>query len=1293
MSGWAARPRRSCWSLFCLLVAWIGAHVDAHARILFVEVHYHPRASVDPQETLEFVEIFNDEPLDFDISDYQLAGGIAFRFPRGTIVPARSVVVVARDPERLQEVYGIEGVLGPFFGRLDNGGDELTLLDTGGSTVSRLRYNDRGRWPAAADGAGPSLVLRDELLAVAESESWGWSVSEGGTPGVVSFETVTSGVVINEVSRAADGAFVELVCVDRRGVDLDGHRLTYDPAGAAGHVFPEGSRLRWRDRIAVATADLGFELDPLDQRLYLFAPGAGVVVDARYLRTAPERGSEGRFPDGALRWLRLDPPTRGEANRLAPTVPLVINEIHYHPHSEDRREEFVELTNIGAEPVDLEGFEFSSGVRFVFPPGTVIAPGGFVVVASDPGVVEALHGIEGVLGPFVGTLADGGEMLRLIDRTSQPVDEVRYRDDGSWSRWPDGDGPSLELVDARSDNSAGSAWLESDHGAASEWGQYEYTARQNGGDSELHIHLMGAGDMLIDDIEIVQVGDDVNLIPGGSFDGDDPLRSWRIEGTHIDSRLEPGGGVDGTAALRIVASKRGDSRVNRIERQTTGNMVRNREYTVRFKARWLRGADGIMTRSFNHGIARVTRVAVPRGGGTPGAQNSRSLPDGGPTISGVTQAPALPAPDDPVTVTCRVGDPDGVAGVTLHWRLDGDDDFTDITMSDDGVGPDELESDGIYSATIAGAGSVRSVAELFVSARDGGGLDRVFPAGAPGTTLIYQYDDRVAPTDVPAYRVILRERDHRELRTRSPLSNHVLPASLVVEGRAIRHLGGLRYRGSPYLRRDSITGSQKGLRVNLPEEQSLRTSTRVTLDEQAADVTLQVDRLVRSLLQKAGGVQYGERRHVHLIYRGVSHGTYEEVLTVDPAYLERAYGPDGADGGLYKIDAHYEISDSGGFGNPRFTSWRYSEEEETFRFIYKKRSHEKQDDFTDLIELLDLMDQRRTSGEEFDARVADLIDIDQWVRGMAVYRACEDWDTIGGWTGKNVYLYHHPDGRWRFIPWDHDVAFGAAALLGEHNARAYLYTPHFPEIRRLLRRPALDRKFNGELVRLLDEDYDRGVIDPVLDATYSLLSASSGARPPNGIKSFVNARRAFMLSRIDDPEALTIETNGGDAFTTDTSPVTLSGKAPFDIDTLLISGSADEEPPSVQWTDRETWSVDVVLRVGPQSVSIIGSDRRGDLVDALSIGITYEPSFVPFVRGDSTRDGHVNLTDAVVTLDYLFRGREITCADAVDADDSGEVNLTDAVFILDYLFRGGGAPPSPFPVAGEDPTVDELGCE
>jgi hypothetical protein len=82
-----------------------------------------------------------------------------------------------------------------------------------------------------------------------------------------------------------------------------------------------------------------------------------------------------------------------------------------------------------------------------------------------------------------------------------------------------------------------------------------------------------------------------------------------------------------------------------------------------------------------------------------------------------------------------------------------------------------------------------------------------------------------------------------------------------------------------------------------------------------------------------------------------------------------------------------------------------------------------------------------------------------------------------------------------------------------------------------------------------------------------------------------------------------------------------------------------------------------------------------------------------FLRGDSTADGEVNITDPIRTLNSLFLGMgDLPCPDAADANDDAMVNITDPIFTLNYLFTGGSSPPAPGPDAcGADPSEDGLG--
>ena len=87
-------------------------------------------------------------------------------------------------------------------------------------------------------------------------------------------------------------------------------------------------------------------------------------------------------------------------------------------------------------------------------------------------------------------------------------------------------------------------------------------------------------------------------------------------------------------------------------------------------------------------------------------------------------------------------------------------------------------------------------------------------------------------------------------------------------------------------------------------------------------------------------------------------------------------------------------------------------------------------------------------------------------------------------------------------------------------------------------------------------------------------------------------------------------------------------------------------------------------------------------------------SFPPprfFRRGDTDGNGEVNITDCIVTLNYMFNGGDPpVCHDAADATDDGVVDISDPVFVLGFLFRGGTFLPGPYPDAGMDATPDDL---
>ena len=171
---WVSSFFRVVWALLVLSSV-------ASAQVVINEIHYHPvelpNFDVNGNPTFsgsgvpadftddqhEFVEIRNAGAASVDLSGWKLSGGLDFTAPAGTTLAASGFLVVAKNPTRIQDVYGLASVLGPFTGSLGNRGDTVRLEDGAGNPIDSARYQSSFPWPTSADalGAGDDFTLLD----------------------------------------------------------------------------------------------------------------------------------------------------------------------------------------------------------------------------------------------------------------------------------------------------------------------------------------------------------------------------------------------------------------------------------------------------------------------------------------------------------------------------------------------------------------------------------------------------------------------------------------------------------------------------------------------------------------------------------------------------------------------------------------------------------------------------------------------------------------------------------------------------------------------------------------------------------------------------------------------------------------------------------------------------------------------------------------------------------------------------------------------------------------------------
>ena len=784
--------------------------------IAISEIMFKPADRPDGRNT-EFVELYNSNPWPEDVGGYRLAGQVDYTIPTGTKIPAQGYLVVAAKPADLQAAYGLPSVFGPYTNSLKTSG-EVRLHDEQGSVLLRLEYGIDAPWPMGTDGTGHSLVLARASYGEADPRAWERSEQKGGSPGTG--ETVVTNalrrVVINEILARPSGTgrdTVELYNHSNTPVDLAGCFLSDDPA-TNKFVVPADVVIPARGFVVFTEDQLGFSLGAGGETVYFRDPTGTRMLDA--LRFGPQETgvSFGRHPNGSDQWHRLMEPTLGDDNAVPLVSEVGINEIMYHPIQGGDDRQYLELHNCGTNPVSLAGWKLGGGIGYTFPAGASIPAHGYLVVGRSAETLRSIYpqlNAGNTFGNFSGRLSGNGERITLSkpDSTASGgatnmidivVDEVTYGTGGRWGRWSDGGGSSLELIDARADKRLAANWADSDETAKAPWTTIEATGVLDNGSgsfSPLQLGLLDAGECLVDDVQAINAAGLDGVLNVGFESGRVALA---LVGNHSRSSLATNAGFGGSVGLHLRTADSIAMGPNSVQIALDNIPLSvGQTATLRFKARWLRGCPEPLLRFWGAYLEATGRLVVPDNLGTPGLPNSRAHANAGPALHLVSHDPAVPATNQPVVVTARVSDPDGLAALTLQYRFDPALTTTNVAMNDAGMDGDAVAGDGLYSAILPGR---RTNAIAFVLlATDNAGATTRFPElvddNAPVRECVVWFGEPNPTNLFGTYHLWLTQTNVNRWKSLHPMSNEDIDGTFVYNGRVIYNMGG-RYSGSPW---------------------------------------------------------------------------------------------------------------------------------------------------------------------------------------------------------------------------------------------------------------------------------------------------------------------------------------------------------------------------------------------------------------------------------------------------------------------------------------------------------------
>jgi len=201
-------------------------------------------------------------------------------------------------------------------------------------------------------------------------------------------------------------------------------------------------------------------------------------------------------------------------------------------------------------------------------------------------------------------------------------------------------------------------------------------------------------------------------------------------------------------------------------------------------------------------------------------------------------------------------------------------------------------------------------------------------------------------------------------------------------------------------------------------------------------------------------------------------GLYMSVEQVDGTFLKDRYGDD--DGNLYKPEGP-------GASLERFV-----------RGDFEKKSNEDEEDWSDVIRLIEVLDATYPDLAAQKAAILEVFDVESFLPWLAVNAVLTNFDSYMA-LNHNYYLYrHHDDGRFRFITWDHNQAFGSPANIfrAKDAAEWDIFDPAYgyrPLISRILEIPEWRESYLDRVKAFRDGPFARVAFEKRVDEFHALL--------------------------------------------------------------------------------------------------------------------------------------------------------------------------------------------------------------
>ena len=530
-------------------------------------------------------------------------------------------------------------------------------------------------------------------------------------------------------------------------------------------------------------------------------------------------------------------------------------------------------------------------------------------------------------------------------------------------------------------------------------------------------------------------------------------------------------------------------------------------------------------------------------------------------------------------------------------------------MRDDGTGVDATANDGVFSAQIPGQGSGSLVAfRIEASDQNPISASSKFPAEDPDLNpeCLVRFNDSFKDSALVSYRFWITQNNLNTWSQRENLSNQALDITFVYNNYRVIYNAGGRYRGSPWIRPNynSPTGSLAALLLKMPKDDPLFGETELNLDwleQPGRDDTFQREK-VSFWIANQINAPFSHQKYIHLSINGSPRGEiYTDSQQPNAEYVSQWF-PEDTDGEIFKIDDWFEFNDNvqREFNEDGrlsvYTTTGGEKKKARYRWSWEKKSNGGlNDDYSQFFELVDAVN---SSNEVYTEQVLSRVDIDQWMKVIAVRHIVGDWDGYGYNRGKNMFMYNPQNDRWKLMLWDMDFSLGG----GSDGPNTGLFGANDPVVTRMFNHPPFRRSYMRAMKLAVEGPLTAQNVSPVAQENFDALRAAGvNAASTRAMLSWIGSRRAYILSQLAPIEIdFAVDAPPGNMINATDSLVILTGTAPVEVASIQINGVEY----NVEWTAVNRWRIRLAVIPGDNALSIVGFDERGEPLESMTANVT-----------------------------------------------------------------------------------------